>query len=268
MKRGRADSTPAIARRRFLASALALSVTWTGRAAAEDPIKLIAPDAPPHSFMEDGVVKGMLVEVLREAFRRAGRPLEIRLEPWARCMEEVRWGRSDGFYVVYRTPEREKLYDFTGEPLEILQETFYVPANQDFDVEHDFPVLRRKRLGILEYTNHGQRMTRAIQNGQIGTVISVDSYGNLAKMLATGRVDMVLAVRRDMNLAIAQLGLQDRVKPIEPAVDLIPAFLVFTKARDMSEVRDAFDHALRTMKADGTYGRIIAKYGPEPPDEQ
>jgi ABC-type amino acid transport substrate-binding protein len=54
--------------------------------------------------------------------------------------------------------------------------------------------------------------------------------------------------------------LQDRIREIDPEVDTIPAYMVFARLPDLTEVSLAYDAALREMKNDGSYDRIAAAY--------
>jgi len=233
-------------------------------AAAEPPVILVAPEEHPYNYVEDGHITGMFVEIVREAFRRAGHAVEIRLLPWPRCMEEVRFGRADGMYVVYKTPEREQIFDFTGQPLEFLHEHFFVrnASALGLEIDKEFTALRGKRVGILAFTKHSDKVTRAMEKGALGKVVAVNSYETLARMLESGRLDAVLAVRDPMVTALHAVGAADLVRQVEPDVDVIPAFLVLTKMRDLSGLRADYDRALTAMKADGSYDKLIAAYTP------
>src|SRR4051794_14924840 len=65
---------------------------------------LVAAESAPTAYMEDGKPTGILVDVVTEALQRAGHPFEVQLMPWARCLAEVRSGRVDGIFSVFRLP--------------------------------------------------------------------------------------------------------------------------------------------------------------------
>src|SRR5579859_5030289 len=113
---------------------LVLLLSTLSVAAAEEPPLIIdSPESHPYAWREDGQIKGLFHDLVMEAFQRAGRKVEIRLLPWARAMEEVRQGRADGMFVVYKTPERERDFAFPDEPLTELRERIFVRRNARFD---------------------------------------------------------------------------------------------------------------------------------------
>jgi polar amino acid transport system substrate-binding protein len=65
---------------------------------------LVAADSSPTACMKDGKPTGILVDVVTAAFRRTGGQFEIQLMPWARCLAEVRAGRVDGIFSVFKLP--------------------------------------------------------------------------------------------------------------------------------------------------------------------
>src|ERR1700761_1731757 len=110
----------------FLRALLALLVTmpiWG--AAAERPLVILSPESRPYAYTEDGRIKGLLHDLVTEAFRRAHRQAEIRFLPWARCMDEVRKGRADAMFVMYKTAEREQDFAFPEESLTDLRERIF-----------------------------------------------------------------------------------------------------------------------------------------------
>jgi len=85
---------------------------------------LVAADSAPTAYMEDGKPSGMLVDVVTEALQRAGSQFEIRLMPWARCLAEIRSGRVDGIFSVFKLPERNAFLTYTSVPIITQVEAF------------------------------------------------------------------------------------------------------------------------------------------------
>jgi polar amino acid transport system substrate-binding protein len=229
-------------------------------AAAQDPLVIVSPESRPYAYREGDVTKGVLHDLVTEAFRRAHRPIEIRFFPWARCMEEVRKGRADAMFVMYKTAEREQDFAFPAESLTDLRERIFVRRNANFELLDDFSNFTGRRIGILTYTVHGQRLSQAIAQHRIASLESVSSYEAMVDMLASGHVDLLIGVDDAIIDAIIARGLQDRIREIDPVVDTIPAYMVFARRPDLVAVSRDYDQALHEMKADGTYDRIAADY--------
>lgn len=71
-------------------------------------------DYPPFCIVhEDGRADGFAVELLREALAKMGREVTFRTGPWSEVRGWLERGEIDALPLVGRTPEREKLFDFT-----------------------------------------------------------------------------------------------------------------------------------------------------------
>jgi polar amino acid transport system substrate-binding protein len=90
-----------------------------------DDLILAAADSAPTAFMKDGKPAGLLVDVVTEAFRRAGYPIKIKLMPWARCLAEAREGTVDGVFSSFKLPEREVFLSFTDVPVIVQTESWF-----------------------------------------------------------------------------------------------------------------------------------------------
>ena len=226
----------------------------------DNKVVLVATESAPTSYTAEGKQTGFLVDIMREAFRRAGRPLEIRFLPFARCLEEAKDGRADGVFVVYRTPQRESFFNFSDEVVLILRESLFVRKGDAVSVESGFGSLSDKRLGMVNQTWHGARLGQAMSDGVIEHVEFANTFDAAVRMLAEGQVDVVAAFR-DAFLGTARgIHLDGEIEELLPPIDEEPSYVAFTKTRDMNEVRRAFDNALHEMKKDGTYARIYVKY--------
>jgi polar amino acid transport system substrate-binding protein len=195
-----------------------------------------------------------------EAFQRANRKVEIRLIPWARAMEEVRQGRADGMFVVYKTPERERDFAFPAEPLTELRERIFVRRKARFEFMADFSNFDGRRVGMLNYTVHGAKLSQALELRHIVSQVSASSYESLVDMLASNRLDIAIGVDDAIIDAVTSQGLTDKIREIEQVIDTIPAYLVFARNPRLTEAAADFDRAMRAMKEDGTYDRIVAAY--------
>jgi polar amino acid transport system substrate-binding protein len=242
-------------------------------AAAEEPVIIVSPESHPYAYREGEAIKGVLHDLVTEAFRRAHHPIEIRFFPWGRCMEEVRKGRAAAMFVMYKTPDRERDFAFPEESLTDLRERIFVRRNANFELLDDFSNFTGRHIGILNFTVHGPRLSEAIATRRIASLESVSSYEAMVGMLASNHLDLLIGVDDAIIDAARSRGLQDRIREIDPVVDTIPAYMVFARRPDLTEISRDYDRALHEMKADGTYDRIAAAYpraslmdGKSPPD--
>ncbi len=227
---------------------------------AQTPIIIESPESHPYAYRVEGRMSGLFYDLVTEAFRRADRPLEIHLIPWARAMEDVRQGRADGMFVLYKTPERERDFTFPDQALTELRERIFVRRTARFEYMEDFSNFDGRRVGMLNYTVHGAKLSQALDSRRIISKVEASTYESLVEMLASNRLDIAIGVDDAIIDAVLSQKVEDKIREIEPAIDTIPAYLVFARDLRLADVAADFDRAMRSMKEDGTYDRIVAAY--------
>jgi polar amino acid transport system substrate-binding protein len=243
----------------FLLMMPALLAIMAGEACAETLV-LAAADSRPTAFMIDGKPTGMLVDLVTEAYRRAGQPVEIRLMPWVRCLGEARSGNIDGVFSSFKLPEREEFLAFSKEPLTTQVIAFFARLDSPLSFDGDLGKLREVKIGVIKGTSYGRKFDVAVADGTLRNVEESNSVDSNLKKLAFGRVDLIPSYRFVVLDTARQLDLLSRIKEVSPPVDEVPTYLAFTKVRDLRKQSEGFDAALASMKQDGTYDRIIERY--------
>jgi polar amino acid transport system substrate-binding protein len=221
---------------------------------------LVAADSAPTAYMEDGRPTGILVDVVTEAFQRTGHPFEIQLMPWARCLAEIRSGRVDGIFSVFKLPERNEFLTYTSVPVITQVEAFFVPADSDVRFDGDIGKLAGFRLGTIRGTSYGVKIDSALKTGVWSAVVETNNVDSLVAMLVSKRIDLAVGYRLVILEAARKKGYLDKIKEISPGIDEIASYLAFTKQRDYSEVIVDFDRALTSMKNDHRFEAIYEKY--------
>jgi polar amino acid transport system substrate-binding protein len=221
---------------------------------------LVAADSAPTAYMEDGKPSGILVDVVTEAFQRTGHPFEIQLMPWARCLAEIRSGRVDGIFSVFKLPERNEFLTYTSVPVITQVEAFFVPADSDAKFDGDISKLAGFRIGTIRGTSYGVKIDDALKTGVWSTVVEANNVDSLVGMLVSKRIDLAVGYRLVVLEAARKKGYLDKIKEISPGIDEIPSYLAFTKQRDYSELIIDLDRALTSMKNDHRFEAINEKY--------
>ena len=65
---------------------------------------------PPYSYYENGKAKGIDLDIVNEAARRAG--VDI-ISPWKRALLMIQTAQADGAFSMFRTKEREMIVNFS-----------------------------------------------------------------------------------------------------------------------------------------------------------
>lgn len=225
-----------------------------------DALVLVAADSIPTAYVENGKKTGLLVDIVQEAFQRAGLVVDIQIMPWARCLADVRAGKVDGIFSVYQTRERKEFLTYTDEVLITQVQAFFVRKDSAITFDGDLGKLAGLRIGVINQTSYGPRLDAALEAGLFKTVdVGNSASASISKLLAD-RVDVIPSYRHVALDSARTLGVSGMIKELTPSIESIPSYLAFTNKRDFERILVAYSQALRSMKKDGTYDAIFAKY--------
>lgn len=229
-------------------------------AAGAQTLVLAAADSVPTAYVENGKQTGLLVEVINEAFKRAGYPVEIAIMPWARCLAEVKAGRIDGIFSVYQTRERQEFLTYADEVLITQVQAFFVRKDSAITFDGDLNKLSELRIGIINQTSYGPRLDAALEKGVFKKVDVGNNVSASIKKLLVDRVDVIPSYRHVVLDSARTMGLAGAIRELSPAIEAIPSYLAFTNKKEFAKVIAAYNQALRAMKKDGAYEAIFNKY--------
>ncbi|MDR3479174.1 MAG: transporter substrate-binding domain-containing protein [Burkholderiaceae bacterium] len=237
--------------------------TVSAVAADAQTIKLVTGNYPPYEYEEDGDIKGMAVTLINEAARRCNIAVKIQVVPWARALREAEEGLVDGVFSAIMTPERKQKLNFTTQPIVPLMVSIFVKRGSPVKYDGHIAKLRDYRIGILNQFSNGVAFDDAVKSGTLKNIDVVDNADLNVKKLMAGRIDLMVNNTYGAYFLFRKYGIAGDVVELLPPLDNSPAFIAFTKKRDMNTVRNAFDNALVSMKKDGTYQRIVASFARE-----
>jgi polar amino acid transport system substrate-binding protein len=249
-----------IRRTRWSRFAVALAMLAAQHTADAATIRLLTGNYPPFEYMENGEVKGLAVELLKEAFHRCHRDVTFNVLPWARALAETQQGRADAIFTAIKTPEREKVLRFSSEPLVAMNSALYTRKGTGIRYRGDLSELAGYRLGMVIGTSHGAQFDMALRAGVLKYVDTTnDTEPNIRKLLA-GRIDLVVADRYVVTYYARANGWQDQLIELSPVLHSSFGYLAFSKNPALEPVRNEVDAALAAMKKDGSYQRILSRY--------
>lgn len=246
-------------RRTFIAGCMATAALGSSAAAGESVV-LAASQVFPLLYRADQGLAGFLFDVVVEAGRRAGFAAEIRVLPWARCLEEARTGEIDGVFAAFRTAERETYLTFPAEPLMSQRICFFTRKDSSIRYTGLLADLARYRIGIANKVSYGPAFDAALRDGVLTNIELANGAESLVRMLLASRVDLFVLHDMEVIGLLNRLGLSDAVKMLAPPLDEVPGYIAFTRERDLSRQSAAYDAALAGMKRDGAYRRRYEAY--------
>ncbi len=215
---------------------------------------------PPFNFLNDqGELEGFDVDIAAALCQAMGRECELVAVQW----EEIINGLVQGDYDMIvasmaRTPERDKLVDFTNHYYR-SRSAFVATEDAEFDIRPEG--LHGKVLCAPVETVQADYLQRTY--GDVATVRLSSDNVEAFELLVAGDVHVVLSDSLNcLEFLTSEKGLGfDFIGEALPAEDHSSSAHIAVREGD-DELRTAINQALQTIRLDGTYDRINRRYFP------
>ncbi len=222
-------------------------------------------DDPPYSMrLPDGQVGGLQVELARAALHRMGCQLRLEEMPFARALVELKAGRLDMLDGAFPLPERRAYAHFSAVQSTSRNLVFIRATDRKRFQQQSLADLHREgwQFGAQVGVVYGPAYAELQQDASFRAQLQlVPRRSSLWQMLALGRVDVVIADEFSASHELAAAKLQDKIVVTPLVVSDEPTSMAFSKATtDLAFVR-AYDAALRSLQADGSYRALRQRYG-------
>ncbi|QJB56349.1 transporter substrate-binding domain-containing protein [Pseudodesulfovibrio sp. zrk46] len=236
---------------------IALLFPASAWAQSELPLPIVFEDYPPYEFVEDGEVKGMNIEIIREAFSRMGIKPYFEPRPWKRALFQLLEGEILALSSGFQTKDREEFVAYpSGGGLGMEINCVIIPADSDLKIT-SLDDLRGLRVGVVRSYVYGGGFDEIEGLNKI----EAGSTHQLLRMLLKRRMDVAIGNKMVFRyLALKREQESSLQFPLEIARE--PLHLMFSKAygpRGIQMARD-FGVALEQMKKDGTFDAIVSRY--------
>lgn len=229
------------------------------------PLQVRTLENPPLEYMLDGEVTGVAVDLTREAIGRTGLEANVEIRPWKRVLYEVARGQADIAINTGQSAEREAWGIFPHETL--INETYVLFSSTPMSLPEDLSGIEKFSLGNQLGYFYGEHFHTKVTDERfrsVETTLTIER--NLEKLIAK-RIDLFIGDMLPTRYYISQMGLGDDVHVVlkegtdQPlVVSVSPTYAVFSRKTMSPEYVERFNRALREMKEDGTYARIVDAY--------
>lgn len=205
----RARGTQALPMSVALTAALSLAAAQAAEPTAAEPVVLATHELCPYGCTgADGRFDGVAVQVVRCALGRLGRPLEVRVYPWARAQQEAHGGAVAGFFGASHSAERDAWAELSAE-IAPQQWRWYLRADNPLDPAS--PAFRTQAT-VAGYI--GANMLEWLEQEGYRVVSRPPDTPALLDSLMARRVDAVLANNLVMDALLAERRLVRDVKSV------------------------------------------------------
>lgn len=191
-----------------------------------------------------------LQDLSKEAFRRIGADIKLVSLPSERSLHSANQGEVDGEGL--RVPGLSSQYPNLVQVPERFIGISFVAFAKDASIRLDqgWDSLKPHRVAFIT----GWKMFEANASGA-KVVNKVDKPEQMFLMLDGGRIDLALYTRADGIALARSMGLAT-VAPLAPSLKDVDMYLYLHKRHEALVPKLA--QALREMKADGSYNRILS----------
>lgn len=236
----------------------ALGLLLQSPAVEAQTLRLVADAWPP--FTDATMVNGGLAtDLVTRALVRAGYATQFEQVPWARALQGVGEGRYDVLVNAWFSNDRTHLGQFSA-PYLINRIRLLQRKSDDLAFNGDLDSLHGQSVAVVRDYAYSAGFDA---DGQI-TKVPVHNFSMAVRMLAAGRVNLTLE-----DEYVARYYLQQESPKVRGAVEFFgPALaentlhiLVSLKNPEHDQIIAGFDSAIASMKADGSYARLMHDYG-------
>lgn len=210
-------------------------------------LTLASEEWPPYSFSRDGEMTGFCVELVRAVLDRMKTTARIHAYPWVRAEQMALTGQVDGLFSASRKDRREQVCHYPDEPLFDSEYVFFVrKEGRDSARFSGFAELKGKRVGVTRAYSYSEALWDFLRAE--GNFVEAASDERNFRVLVGGRIDFFPAERANGLFLLKEMGISDRVIPLEGTIVEKPYFLIFNKERVSGAVADRFGAELRAFK--------------------
>lgn len=237
---------------------LLICILFYANAYAIDSISIVTDEYPPYAYKEQRLNRGLDIEIISIASERLGIKVRVYFLPWARAMEDVKTGKIDAMFSMFKTPKRESFLYFTTEHLG--NEKVILITNKESDRQaRILEDLSGWIIGAVRGNSYGKAFDEYKKINRID-VTNIKQIIDMVKQ--RNRVDAGIVNEFVFAYQVKKLAMAGRFKKLEFVVTNQPLYMGFSKVKGKSHQKLAEDYSrvLKQMRYEGVIDRIIHKY--------
>lgn len=249
----------------FAGSGTASTVPENVKKSDDNVIKISDANWPPYFFAgQPNKPKGLGREILDECLKNQKRTLEFKFYPIARMFEYLKNGKLD-LNILSHVAERESYVQYGKEV--VFSESYhaFAPSSKKFSAkqQEDLDTLRMGHLvGLTTTQAFDAYVEKRKQKKSLTSVMTPEAGFD---MLLSGRIDVFVETRETflwLKKENPRLGnIVELELPIKDADYFVAQSKLSPRFADKPLYVESIDTCLRQMKKDGSYDKILARYG-------
>jgi polar amino acid transport system substrate-binding protein len=233
---------------------VALMVLLVGKSALSAELTILTENLPPLNYLENGVLVGPSVEIVKEIQRRVGSQEPIQVYPWARAYKMALKDENVILFGMTHTKVRQDLFKWLG-PLATKRDILVARKDSGIKINNLEDAKKVNRIGTLR----DDTRERLLKSHGFTNLEPVSDEQLNAKKLALGRIDLWTYKIPGLKTVCDLAGVDH--KEFEEVFHLreINLMIAFSKKTSDSIVQK-WRNAFNEMSADGTIMQIRKKW--------
>ncbi|MGF1756276.1 transporter substrate-binding domain-containing protein, partial [Vibrio makurazakiensis] len=239
----------------FLIRIVLLSVTFSCFQSKAQTVTVVQSAWPPFIY-DTTPPSGVIVDIVRSAFRNQGYEMKLNVKPWSRAMKEVMTSRTDLLLAVWYTEKRAERLLFSDSYLDSKQVIISLKG-------HEFEYLglsslKGKTIGTIRDYAYDEAFLASKDFARLES----DSLTQSIRRMEALRVDAIISNERFAKYTFSGMAiLQDEYVILSPSVSISPLYIAAGLSNPRAqEMIQAFNLGLVAIKDNGEYEAIIRRY--------
>ncbi|SJL84009.1 Cystine-binding periplasmic protein precursor [Vibrio palustris] len=215
-----------------------------------------AQDPWPPFVTNDPSMPGISVEILTEAMKTQGHTVNFRNMPWARALDSVKKGRIDILPAAWINDERKQYLLFSSPYL--FNELSYISRASDNFSYSNLSSLKGKTVGIVRGYAYDPDF---MKEPSIKRPESIDIETNIKK-LKNNRVDLTIEDKIVALSTIKRLNMSPGDFIFSQPISKKSLYVTIGISNpNGKKYMNAYEKGLQIIKKNGTFDKILSKYG-------
>lgn len=228
-----------------------------GPAFGKDTYTVVTDYWPPFRMPTPDGVDGIDIELISIIKKRMNIAMEMKIQPWARCLVDMENGDADIMTGLAKTPEREAYMAYASPRYFTCSPAFYTRTGRQGPPIATYEQLLNVTIG---YTR-GSAYFEPFDSDSRLVKIPIKNESLMLKMMQEGRWDVMIGTdcQVDYDIRLHDLESVIRKEPYQPDAR-IGLHLAISRKSALVDRIDELNEVLQGLVDDGTIDRIASHY--------
>lgn len=223
-------------------------------------INIVSEEVPPLQMLNsNNQPSGAMVEIVAMMLQKAQLKADIRFYPWARSYQLALNEKNTIIFSLFRDPKREDKFQWIGKLYTLKSYLARLKSRPEIKIDN---LEKAKNYNIGTIRGDLAENYLLENNFTLNENLFISSkYNVLWELLYSGRIDAAFTNSLLWRYEIKAIGLNPNEIQLEYQVSNFANNLyIAASLTTESNIVDALKSALKTIKEDGSYQRILAKW--------